>query len=435
MNAFLHLHVLLAGLLATLVAGLVLLWRARPERGIRRLLLALLAGAALLGLLQPGILPEVSHILSWHLYLGGEFRLASALSAALPVMAALASLSLALRAGDTRTASPGLAAAKRLYWLALGAGLLVLAADEFFLLHEADEDSWKTVYLLAGALLVLPPALMLRVASLRRQVALLLVGLALLGAGGILLDATLEGVVEDGLRCEGTVVQEGCQAFDFYLPFWRMLEEVSELLGFTLVIAALLLLRPRREPGGRRVAGRLMDVAVPLGGALVLLAFAVWMWLLPALELGLQAERVLVEWRDGDLALLGQRIDGGPARPGERVDVQLYWQARRPLELPQLRLSMHLLVWSDLGVSVAQHDDVRIGQFAHGEAFIPGLIVRKTVPLYLPEDLAGGSYALSLRLWTGEPPWRDLQGQTLRADNLQLLAEDTVLIAGLQVAA
>ena len=107
MNAFLQLHVLLAGLLAALVAGLALLRRARPERGIRRLLLALLAGAALLGLLQPGILPEVGHILSWHLYLGGEFRLASALSAALPVMAALASLTLALKAGGTRSALTG----------------------------------------------------------------------------------------------------------------------------------------------------------------------------------------------------------------------------------------------------------------------------------------------------------------------------------------
>ncbi|MCY4023162.1 MAG: hypothetical protein OXF32_06920 [Anaerolineaceae bacterium] len=435
MNAFLHLHVLLAGLLATLVAGLALLWHARPERGIRRLLLALLAAAALLGLLQPGILPQFSHILSWHLYLGGEFRLASALSAALPVMAALASLTLALRAGGAAFTSPMAAGAQRLYWLALGAGLLVLAADEFFLLHEADEDSWKTVYLLAGGLLALPPVLMLRVASLRRQVALLLVGLALLGGGGILLDATLEGVVEDGLRCEGTVLQDNCEAFDFYLPFWRMLEEVSELVGFTLVIAALLLLTPRREPGGRRLVNKLENAVVPLGGALVLLAFAVWMWLLPALELGLQAEGVLVEWRDGDLALLGQRIDEGTARPGERVDVHLYWQARRPLELPQLRLSMHLLAWPDLEVSVAQHDDVRIGQFAHGEAFIPGLIVRKTVPLHLPEDLPDGSYALTLRLWTGEPPWRELQGQALRADNLQLLAEDTVLFAGLQVAA
>ncbi|MDD9955386.1 MAG: hypothetical protein OXP68_04110 [Anaerolineaceae bacterium] len=435
MNDFLQLHVLLAGLLATLVAGLALLWRARPERGIRRLLLALLAGAALLGLLQPGILPELSHILSWHLYLGGEFRLASALSAALPVMAALASLTLALKAGDATVASPRLTAARRLYWLALGAGLLYLAADEFFLLHEADEDTWKTVYLLTGALVVAPPVLMLRVASWRRLVALLLTGLALLGAGGILLDALLEGVVEDGLRCEGMVLQDSCEAFDFYLPFWRMLEEVSELAGFTLVIGALLLLTPRREPGGGRVVSQLADAAVPLGGALVLLAFAVWMWLLPALELGLRAERVLVEWRDGDLALLGYRMDEGPARPGERVDVHLYWQARRPLDLPQLRLSMHVLVWPDLGESVAQHDDVRIGQFAHGEAFIPGLIVRKTVPLHLPEDLPGGSHALTLRLWSGEPPWRELKGQALRADNLQLLTEDTVLFAGLQVAA
>lgn len=435
MNDFLQLHVLLAGLLATLVAGLVLLWRARPARGIRRLLLALLAGAALIGLLQPGILPEFSHILSWHLYLGGEFRLASALSAALPVMAAFASLSLALKADRVTVASPGLAAAQRLYWLALGAGLLYLAADEFFLLHEADEDSWKTVYLLAGALVVVPPALMLRDGSLRRQLALLLLGLALLGAGGILLDATLEEVVENGVRCEGTVLQDSCEAFDFYLPFWRMLEETSELVGFTLVIGALLLLTPRRQPGGGRLVDKLENAVVPLAGALALLAFAIWMWLLPALELGFQAGRVLVEWRDGDLALRGYRIDQGPARPGERVDVDLYWQARRPLDLPQLRLSMHLLLRSDLSVSVAQHDDVRIGQFAHGEAFIPGLIVRKTVPLHLPEDLPDGDYALTLRLWTGEPPWRELQGQALRADNLQLLGEDTVIFAGLQVAA
>ena len=178
-----------------------------------------------------------------------------------------------------------------------------------------------------------------------------------------------------------------------------------------------------------------LPAATPLGGALALLAFAVWMWLLPALELRLQAVPLLVEWRDGDLALLGFRMDEWPARPGQRVDVDLYWQARRPLDLPQLRLSMHVLVGSDLSVSVAQHDDVRIGQLAHGEAFIPGLIVRKTVPLHLPQDLPGGNYALTLRLWSGEPPWRELQGQALRADNLRLLAEDTVLFAGLQVAA
>ncbi len=57
------------------------------------------------------------------------------------------------------------------------------------------------------------------------------------------------------------------------------------------------------------------------------------------------------------------------------------------------------------------------------------------MPLHLPQDLPGGGYSLTLRLWTGEPPWRDLQGQPLRADNLRLLAEDTVLFAGLQVAA
>ncbi len=435
MNDFLQLFFLLAGILVLLVTGLVLLWRARPERGVRWLLLALLAGAALLGLLQPGILPEVSHILSWHLYLGGEFRLASALATALPLMAAVASLSLALRAGRATFNSPLAASAYRLYWLALGAGLLYLAADEFFLLHEADEDSWKVIYLLAGALAVLPPVLMWRVASLRRHVVLLLVGLALLGAGGILLDATLEGVVEDGVRCEGPFLQDSCQAFDFHLPFWKTLEETSELVGFTLVLGALLLLTPRREPGGGRLVNKLTDAAVPLGGALVLLAFAVWMWLLPALELRLQAVPLLVEWRDGDLALLGFRMDEEPARPGQRVDVDLYWQARRPLDLPQLRLSMHVLVGSDLSVSVAQHDDVRIGQLAHGEAFIPGLIVRKTVPLHLPQDLPGGHYALTLRLWSGEPPWRELQGQALRADNLRLLAEDTVLFAGLQVAA
>lgn len=435
MNGFLQLHVLLAGLLAALVAGLALLWRARPRRGLRRLLTGLLAGAALLGLLQPGILPKFSHVLSWHFYLGGEFRLASALSAALPVMAAVASLVLALRADGAAFGSPLAARAYRFYWLALGAGLLYLAADEFFVLHEADEETWKLVYLLAGALAVAPPALMLRVASLRRQVALLLVGLALLGVGGILLDATLEDIVEDSLRCEGTLLRDSCATFEFYLPVWRMLEEVSELVGFALVIAALLLLTPRRERGAGSRVDKLEDAALPLAGALALLAFAVWMWLLPALELGFQAAPVRVEWRDGDLALLGYRLDEEPARPGERVEVDLYWQARRPLELPQLRLSMHVLPRSDLGVSVAQHDDVRIGQLAHGEAFIPGLIVRKTVPLNLPEDLPAGDYALTLRLWSGEPPWRDLQGQALRADNLQLLAEDTVIFAGLRVAA
>ncbi len=53
------------------------------------------------------------------------------------------------------------------------------------------------------------------------------------------------------------------------------------MVGFTLLIGALLTLTPRREPGGRRLINKLAEAVVPLAGALVLLAFAVWMWLLP----------------------------------------------------------------------------------------------------------------------------------------------------------
>ncbi len=80
---------------------------------------------------------------------------------------------------------------------------------------------------------------------------------------------------------------------------------------------------------------------------------------------------LLVEWRDGEPGAAGLSHGRRAARPRQRVDVEPLLAGAPAADLPQLRLSMHVLVWSDLSVSVAQYDDVRIGQLAHGEASSP----------------------------------------------------------------
>ncbi len=435
MNDFLLLWLCAAGIAALLVAGAALLWRARPAPFIRRLLLGLLAGELLLGLLLPGILPA-SRILHWHLNLGAEHRFAVALAAAQLCMAGTAALILGLRLARTDPDGRLPAWGYRLYWLALGAGLLFLAADEYFVIHETNRPFWRMLYLFIGVTLALPGSLLLFTGRRhRREYSLLLAGMAVMAISGLLLDSILDRITREGMYCKGpTWLRELCDSFILYRPAWDLLEEFSELAGVTLMLGALLLLAQAQvgRPGvtGRSVTG----AAVSLAGALVVVAYVVWLWLLPALELHLLAERLQVEYRDGALALVGYRLEGDPALPGGRIDVHLYWQARRPLEPPQMRLSLHALTRPAL-TSIAQDDDPSLGDHMKGLAFIPGTIVHKLMRLTLPEDLPGGSHALMLRLWSGEPPWRELTGQVVSFSDHPMLAADMVLFAELELPA
>ena len=439
MNEFLLLALLAASILILLAVGVILLWRARPSPYIRRFLLVLLALELLLALAQPGILPGERAPLLWHLNLGGEYRLAVAMAAALLCMAGVASLHYAARLQwrdrEGRRAAPGY----RLYWLAMGFGLLFLALDEYFLIHETNRELWRVIYLLAGLAIGLPAGLLLfGGAGRRREYGLLLCGLAVMAAGAVLLDTLLDKMVRIGRDCAGPAwLADACQAFTLDKSFWSLLEEMSELAGVTLLLAALLLLAqgrlsPQRRGPGRLARWTLTSRLVPLTGVLAVAAYAAWLWLTPALQLALQAEPLQLEYLDGDLALLGYRLEGAPASPGDRVLVHFYWQARRPLPEPAMLVSLHALAGPELE-SIAQDDDPQLGTLLPSTAFLPGSIVHKVMNLDLPPDAPPGHHPLMLRVWTGEKPWTVTTGVDISRTDRQRINADMVLFAGLDV--
>ncbi|MCE2488646.1 MAG: hypothetical protein J4G17_01540 [Anaerolineae bacterium] len=439
MNEFLLLALLVATLLVLLIVGAILLWRARPSRFIRRFLLVLLAMELLLALAQPGLLAAEAAPLQWHLNLGGEYRLAVAMAAAQLLMAGVAALVFATRLGwraaDGRLPAP----AYRLFWFLLGAGFLFLALDEYFVIHETNRPLWRALYLLAGLVMGLPAALLLATSQgRRREYALLLIGIAMMAASAVVLDSLLDAMVRIGSDCAGPDwLATACRAFSAQKPWWDLLEEMAELVGVTLALGALLLLAQKVLPAQAPDAGRLAawtraSVLVPLTGALAVAAYGAWLWLTPAVQLHFSSERVLVEYLDGDLALLGYRLEGAPASPGERVEVILYWQARRALPEPSLFVSLHALVGPNFD-SIAQDDDPQLGTLLPSTAFLPGMIVHKTMNLDLPQDAPTGHHGLMLRVWTGEPPWTHTTGIDVSATDRQLLNPDAVLFAGLDV--
>ncbi len=438
MNTFLLLTLIATGIGVMLVAGVILLWHARPAPYIRRLLLALLAIELLLALAQPGILSTGRTLLNWNLYLGAEYRFAVAMAAAQLCMAGVAALLLGLRSTQTDPDALFPAWGYRLYWLVLGAGFLFLAVDEFFVIHENNRPLWRALYLVAGSVMVLPVAMLLiRDRRHRRAYGLLLVGMATMAAGGVLLDTVLDQLVRQGITCGGPGWLDAlCDSFyNFYYKeqVWHLLEELAELAGVTLVLGALMV-QGQTETAPRRAWMRTGTI-VPLVGALVLALYVTDRWLLPGLELRLRAEPVLVEYQGGDLALVGYWLEGNPARPGEEVKVHLYWQARRPLQPPEFRLSLHVLVRPEHTRSIAQADDPTLGTRFPGTAFIPGVIVYKELVLALPADAPAGNHALMLRLWSGEPPWQDLTGHDASYSNRRMLSSDMVLFADLEVLA
>ncbi len=439
MNEFLLLITLAAGILLLTLTGAILLWQVRPPPFLRRLVLFLLAVEMLLALAQPGLLWAEQGPLQWHLDLGGEYRLSVAMAAAQLLMAGVAALCLAAglswKESDGRLPAPLF----RLFWFLLGFGFLFLALDEYFVIHETNRPLWRTLYLLAGLVTGLPAVLLLLTSQRRRrEYALLIGGIAMMALGALLLDAMLDAMVRIGSDCAGPDwLAAGCQAFSTQKPWWDLLEEMAELAGVTLALGALLLLAqgmlPPLRPGAVRSA-RWMTFSrlVPLTGALAVAAYATWLWLTPALQLHFSSERVLVEYFDGDLALLGYRLEGAPASPGDRVEVILYWQARRELPEPSLLVSLHALTRPDFD-SIAQDDDPQLGTLLPSTAFLPGTIVHKTMNLDLPQDAPPGHHPLMLRLWTGEPPWAHTVGVDVSATDYQLLNPDMVLFGAVEV--
>lgn len=112
------------------------------------------------------------------------------------------------------------------------------------------------------------------------------------------------------------------------------------------------------------------------------------------------------------IALLGYNTSATSLKPGDGLDLTLYWQAKRPLDI-SYQVFVHVLDGN--GDPVAQSDKLNPGEFPTRRWPLD-----KYVPdfhrLILPKDLPAGDYSVSTGVWVQSEGWRlpvfDNSGQT-----------------------
>ncbi|HOU40334.1 MAG TPA: 6-pyruvoyl-tetrahydropterin synthase-related protein, partial [Promineifilum sp.] len=102
------------------------------------------------------------------------------------------------------------------------------------------------------------------------------------------------------------------------------------------------------------------------------------------------------------IALLGYHAGGPTAVPGETVELTLFWQAQRPLDI-EYQVFVHVL--GPDGQPVAQSDKINPGDFPT-HRWPMGKYVPDTHRLTLPADLPPGSYPVVTGLWVQSEGWR-----------------------------
>ncbi|MCY4465454.1 MAG: hypothetical protein OXE46_07955 [Chloroflexi bacterium] len=210
---------------------------------------------------------------------------------------------------------------QRLYFLGIGLLLLAMGADEYYelfkrIVGEYRLNLWERGYLILGLGAAAATTLMALVSRGRSRLwqFAALAGLALAGAGGLLLDSA-------SLFCgvEGVFRQAGCDK-----PY--AFEEIMEHLGGWLILVAMLgafaCACPQPSPRLRRGVA-----AIPI----------LWLLLIPLhaqvarLELGRVAQPTNVRFA-GDIALRGYEFDS----VGDAINISMYFSAPQ-VEYTQLR--------------------------------------------------------------------------------------------------
>jgi hypothetical protein len=130
---------------------------------------------------------------------------------------------------------------------------------------------------------------------------------------------------------------------------------------------------------------------------------------------------------DDSVELLAITTPQNSYRPGDTVEVTLYWRALRDLDAG-LKSFVHLTD-EVLAHQPAQHDGDPGGGFTPTSRWLPGEIVPDTHHLALPAELAPGKYLL----WAGMYEYETVRNLTVvssdapEADDRLLLGEVEVL--------
>lgn len=107
----------------------------------------------------------------------------------------------------------------------------------------------------------------------------------------------------------------------------------------------------------------------------------------------------------GALLLFGYARSPHSPRPGERLEVTLYWEARRALET-RYHSYVHLL--DEAGLSIAQSDHQPGGAFYPTSLWQPGERLRDEHVLSIPADTPPGVYRLSAGMYSLSPDGQPL---------------------------
>ena len=102
------------------------------------------------------------------------------------------------------------------------------------------------------------------------------------------------------------------------------------------------------------------------------------------------------------IALLGYHVAEETAAPGDTLELTLYWQAQRPLDI-EYQTFVHVL--SADGQLVAQSDKLNPGEFPT-HRWPTDRYVPDTHRLSLPADLPPGDYTVAVGLWVQSEGWR-----------------------------
>jgi hypothetical protein len=112
-------------------------------------------------------------------------------------------------------------------------------------------------------------------------------------------------------------------------------------------------------------------------------------------------EQLLADFGE-QIALIGYDTSAKTAQAGDTLNLTLYWQAERPLDINYQNF-VHIL--SADGVLVAQSDHLNPGEFPT-RRWSTDKYVRDTHTIVLPTDLAAGEYIVKTGLWVQDEGWR-----------------------------
>ena len=114
------------------------------------------------------------------------------------------------------------------------------------------------------------------------------------------------------------------------------------------------------------------------------------------------AQHQLLANFDDQIALIGYDASPETVRPGDTLNIDLYWQAQRPLDINYQNF-LHIL--TPEGVLVAQSDHLNPGEFPT-RRWPMDKYVRDEHVVVLPEDLPAGEYLVKVGLWVQSEGWR-----------------------------